>query len=614
MTAHGDAPAAAPGRLEELLERLDKVRKSEIKGSLMRDDVAMLAGLADASPLAFDLAVDKLEALGFGRRSLQGEIKLYVAGRDKQVKEARRQAAPGGGLQLVRDDMTESGYRPLACLDNMRILLRQHYEGRLSFDLMQNTPCLDGEPMADHHMNTLRADIGRDERVNFGSEDTHAGVGIVAREMKTFHRWGEYLLSTEWDEVPRLNTMARDFLGLPDAYSNRVMRNTMVSGAARGLVHQHAPKLGTVVKTVTILLGYMDAKKSKTWEVIGGEFYGATDVDAAGKQGLMTLHQNGVTELQEIDGMLLGKWTNAQLKRLVSRPHDDFPDPYAHTSTRHMRSFILVGTTNVEQILSDPNGSTRWLVLDLRGNGPEWAVDDMALASVRDQLWAEAVYQFRRYLADAEVGKRPDEIDDRWWFNREENRERMRRAERFTVADPEVEIVGAWLDGEAATCPVCRGAKKRGIMDCDLCHGDGKVTRGPLRRDLAGLAYVTVPQVLSEALGMASKDQRKHAPTFNALAALGWSAGPAIGHRVPWYPPPREAGDDAAWLAHEERLLRRAAEGRGPERAETEIEAARALVAAADARGAPAPLDSEGDEERAAEVERLRSEAEEREP
>lgn len=86
----------------------------------------------------------------------------------------------------------------------------------------------------------------------------------------------------------------------------------------------------------------------------------------------------------------------------------------------------FVGTTNLEEFLSDETGSRRF-----------WPVyvgmaDLAAIARDRDQLWAEAVHRYR--------------AGEKWWLDRAGEQLLKRVSLRHQVTDAWQSVIRAWID------------------------------------------------------------------------------------------------------------------------------------------------------------------------
>ncbi len=507
--------------IDALLTRVRESSPDALNQAITEDDVGYL------STLSPDARADALTSLGrLGIRI--GTVKERL--KDLHKKRAR--------LRAVEEDEAVDGWAdalrrtregdPLPVVDNLERILRCGYAGRLSFDLMSKCPCLDDRPLDDVDITRLRADIGTHYRSAFTTLDMRAACVLVGMDMKSFHPVQDYLRGLTHDTVPRLATAARDHLSIFDPFANIVLRRTLIAAVARGLVQEHAPEEGVLVKTVPIVLGYQDAKKSTFFRTLGGPWFGDSEVDISHRHGLMTLSSKWIYELAEVDG-LLAKHTNEKTKAFTGRTCDDYVPMFGTKNIKVPRGWILVGTSNKDRFLTDPTGSTRWHILNLLPNGPLWEVDVYKLRAARDQLFAEAVAEFDRFLELQKTGVRDDDNPHRWWLNRDENAMRAERAVAYQVEDAWAETVSRWLAGEALPCNACKGRKTFGSQDCSGCDGRGKVEREELAKDELGKEYVTLARILTEALAIPPERHRTCTLSLtNTLAELGWYPGERI--------------------------------------------------------------------------------------
>jgi predicted P-loop ATPase len=75
------------------------------------------------------------------------------------------------------------------------------------------------------------------------------------------------------------------------------------------------------------------------------------------------------------------------VKSFISAQENSYRPPYGRSVVRQPRHFVIVGSTNDEQYLTDPSGARRfWPVVVKRTLDVEWVRKN------RDQLFAEAVH------------------------------------------------------------------------------------------------------------------------------------------------------------------------------------------------------------------------------
>ena len=513
-TAPGDATPAPPppspaDPLAELFARVLAAPAADVDAAVTAADVAHLAAMDD---VAAEGAVKRLAALKVSRRLLRSRIREVQAERTI----ASRPTVDGWRAALRRN--RDGDVYP--SFDNICSILEHQWADRLTFDRMACRPCLEGRVMGDVDLSRVRRATSSEWGAPFGKEDTSDAIRLIA-EQRSFHPVADYLNGLTWDGVPRLDRAARTHLGLTTWLDGRMIRNTLVAAVARAMVHEHAPDLGTMVKTIPVIIGEQNAKKSTFWNVLGGTWSGSPRVDLSSNKFYMTIATLWFVELAEVDDLMTRR-NQEETKAWSALSYDDYVPMYGRTPIRVVRSWVPVGTTNKDKILNDPTGSVRFWLLDTRPNGTAWTVNERVLEGERDQLFAEACQQFALFLDQKKAGVRGDDNPYRWWFTKSEDAERAQASEAYRVENPEAETVARWLAGEPIPCWACRGARDA----CTLCTGRGKIQRGTLPVDRTGREYVTAGMVLGQCLGVpAERHTGQGARVANVLSEIGWVSG-----------------------------------------------------------------------------------------
>ncbi|WP_085630742.1 VapE domain-containing protein [Pseudomonas sp. R16(2017)] len=252
-------------------------------------------------------------------------------------------------------------------------------------------------------------------------------VSVVAHD-HAFHPVRQYLRKLEWDRVPRLESWLTDIMGVKATdYSAKVGKRWMLSAVARVM------KPGCKADSVMILEGAQGAGKSTAMSVIGGEWFMDTPFALGDKDGFQAIRGKWIVELGELDSFNKAESTKA--KQFFSASTDTYRESYGRRTMDVPRQCVFVGTTNQDEYLKDATGNRRyWPVACTK-------VDLELLRSIRDQLWAEAVFCY--------------DAGDLWWVAREEAAMfGEEQDERFVVDEWEGPIL-AWLEeshiGETAT-------------------------------------------------------------------------------------------------------------------------------------------------------------------
>jgi predicted P-loop ATPase len=204
-------------------------------------------------------------------------------------------------------------------------------------------------------------------------------------EKYQFDRLTEYLDGLEWDGIKRIDNLVPAYLGgAATKYNGIIGRRFLISAAARGL------KPGCKVDTMPILEGPQGAMKSSALrDLFGKEFFTDELSDIGSKDAMMEMAGVWGIEVAEMHRFSAAE-TN-QVKKFLSRQADRYRPPYGRSVIEAPRRVVLAGTINPEgsNYLKDPTGARRfWPVVVGK-------IDLDLIGRDRDQLWAEAVAEFR---------------------------------------------------------------------------------------------------------------------------------------------------------------------------------------------------------------------------
>ena len=295
---------------------------------------------------------------------------------------------------------------------NVAVFVRHfpEYRGKWSLDEMTDTPWYAGEPMAPSFVHEVRAHA--DRRLGFtpAVADVEAAI-VAAAQDRPFHPIRQYLRSLDWDGIPRLDAMARDYLGSDSPLHAEMVRRWMIGAAARAL------QPGCKLDTALMLVGAQGIGKSTFFQILGGPWHADSFVDITNKDSFVQIHAAWIYELAELENVVTGR-AESRLKAWLTSTHDMFRAPYQRTAERRARGCIICGTTNRQQFLTDDTGSRRFWIVPVHQQ-----IDRALLAEMRDQLWAEAVCAAEAgepwWLSEAseaarELANRDHQEDDVW--------------------------------------------------------------------------------------------------------------------------------------------------------------------------------------------------------
>jgi len=258
----------------------------------------------------------------------------------------------------------------------------------------------------------------------------HAVTAVAARHR--IHPVRDYLEGLRWDGQRRLSTWLSTYLGARQtAYVAAVGTCTLRAAVAR--IYQP----GCKVDTMLVLQGEQSAYKSTAIRVLCGERWFTDDLaDFGSKDAAMQLRGAWFLEVAELAGM--GRAEVERVKAFFSRAVERYRSAYGRHVQEQPRQCVFFGTTNADTYLKDETGNRRfWPVACAVVAG----IDLPGLARDRDQLWAEAV-------ADFKTGQR-------WHLDRVEDEKELREAtaaqESVRERDPWESLVQRYLAREQPT-------------------------------------------------------------------------------------------------------------------------------------------------------------------
>jgi hypothetical protein len=314
--------------------------------------------------------------------------------------------------------LTRSYAAAVAALRNPEIRARTLGPGALEFNQMGDSPTLARRRVEEHEVSIARERLEVEGVGRFGLDDLRLALVQVSRE-RSFHPVRDYLDGLAWDGTPRLADVAPYILGSRDALAPTLVRRWLVAAVARA----YTP--GCKVDSVLILAGRQGAQKSRFFSTLAGpDLFGDTSLDLDSKDALLAMHRVWIWELAELASVKRA-FTRERVKSMITSAADTFRRPYAHEAQIVPRGFVLAGSTNEVDILTDPSGGRRFWIISTCDR-----IDLGLLADNRDQLWAEAVHLYR--------------AGEQWHLTAEEEGQLELAAEEFNEVDAWTEQVVAF--------------------------------------------------------------------------------------------------------------------------------------------------------------------------
>lgn len=210
-------------------------------------------------------------------------------------------------------------------------------------------------------------------------------------EDRHFHPARDYFEGlSEWDKVPRAETLLIDYFGAEDnSYTRAVIRKTLIAAVAR----TYHP--GVKFDTALILVGTQGIGKSTFFSKLAGSWFSdsLTLTDMKDKSGAEKLQGFLILELGEMAGMK--KVDIETIKSFLSRTDDIYRPSYGRVVESHPRQCIMVGSTNAENgFLRDITGNRRFWPVNVSGVSAKksWQIT----AAEVSQIWAETLYLYKQ--------------------------------------------------------------------------------------------------------------------------------------------------------------------------------------------------------------------------
>lgn len=231
-------------------------------------------------------------------------------------------------------------------------------------------------------------------------------AATIAAYRNKFNPVTDYLISLQWDGVPRIGNLFTEYFRATNVEFARIIGAKFLIGMVARAFHP-----GCKVDTVVILEGEQGKLKSTALNVLAGDEYFS--------DGLPDIHHKDAADhlqglwLVEIGELAAVKRSDiADVNRFLTTRIDKFRPSYGRHTIESPRTSVFAATTNADIYLKDPTGARRFWPIAVGST-----IDLDGLRRDRDQLFAEAVTRYRQneqhWLNDDEYEIAMRETSDR---------------------------------------------------------------------------------------------------------------------------------------------------------------------------------------------------------
>lgn len=227
------------------------------------------------------------------------------------------------------------------------------------------------------------------ERVlGYRTEGAIRSALVYCSEQNAMNPVEEYLMSLEWDGIPRLDSLYVDYLGAEDhPFIRTITRKALVAAVARAMAEQ------VKFDYMTVVCGTQGIGKSTLFRRLGKEWFSDSLKTFEGKEAEELIQGKWIVEIAELQAF--NRVDVNRIKQFLSKVDDQYREAYGRNVKNQVRRSIFFGTTNDHEYLHDPTGNRRFWPVDARPDYATKSVFSDLTDSEIDQIWAEAVMRWR---------------------------------------------------------------------------------------------------------------------------------------------------------------------------------------------------------------------------
>ncbi len=277
-------------------------------------------------------------------------------------------------------------------LEQTQGFVEQILEPRLQYNLLTQDVELDGVSLRRHQNETLNVEnrisvvCEKEYQVKFQKEKTYRNHLMDALSRNCYHPVEKYLRSLDSVSPANIDNLAERYLGNKNPLANLLIKKTLIASVARVL------EPGCPVHAILILYspqqGIGKSSFLRTLAKNPAWFNDTVPEIRLNKDFYSKLHQYWFTEIGEIDTKFR-RIKQEEIKDFITSSTDAFRPAYSATMLKCSRRFVLTGTANNGNFLTDQTGSRRYWIVPVNGK-----IDIPRLEKEVDGIWAAAVQAY----------------------------------------------------------------------------------------------------------------------------------------------------------------------------------------------------------------------------
>jgi predicted P-loop ATPase len=358
--------------------------------------VGVVDASADGWPSPGNVLIERLTAASLVEW-LRARCQAVATDRKTRVGRPHSGGAP---VETVQPESASSSLQsmPLECnskglpeptITNVAVILTHHprYRGHIWFDDFRRKIMFDAEggarPWNDSDDLAVLAFINNTLLLSKIGLMTTTNAVHMAAFMNRRNSVLDYLNGLTWDGTERLSHWVADYLGCPNTpYTQAAGSNWLISMVARAF------RPGCQADHMPVLEGLSGRGKSSALAILGGEWYRAAPQAFGSKEFFEVIQGAWLVEIPDMVGF--GRREHSQIISAITTRSDSYRASYGRHAEDHPRTVIFVATSETDEYLQDSRGVRRYWPLRCA------EIDTAGLAAVRDQLFAEAIMEFKR--------------------------------------------------------------------------------------------------------------------------------------------------------------------------------------------------------------------------